>query len=681
MNNKLVLTSLLAIAVAMPAMATDFPDPAGNGVVEMKVNQVYTGAATEENMGVSANNSTATAAAYYEILPGYYLPANSYTAAECTAGNYCPGVTPAVTKTASAQGLNQCPSGYNNSNSGTSSKVDCYTSTCPTSNHAATGTSYNGSVYYGGLNNCEPSACEAGYTKLNINAATTFGNFNPIQYLPGVNSEGPNHTGYWASKNADDDYIYGGWTCSNTFYDGESIPSDDLSAGGTSGQYCYCWINGVSTEVDGYQRFVEMKSLAVPVNSGVNACNQCENFCANAFATGDSAVQSYVTGADYKDLLLKHASNTEKCIPSMYTITYSCGTGADISGTTPASQDVTYAADYTPATNTCARTGYRPTGWEVSGTGNPGDAVTAGTATTWNYTENKTFTSLWNENTYTVVYNNNVAVGTGSVSGTMENSSYRYTESKALTANGYTYCKKTFQNQPCAPQQFLGWATTSGGEKVYDNGQTVSKLTATHNGTVNLYAKWGNCTACNPGVGATCTLTAPNGVCRYTTACQDGYGNLQGNGTPTPSCSGGQITLNFANGGHGTAPAQSSCTYGSTFSMPAAITTTGYTFNKWNVNNGTFNAGQTSVACDSATLGVTSGAVTITASWTANKINIVWNGIENASVQTADNNDMTNFNSTDHTAQSQVNYDGNIATPKAAMAPAGQTFVGWKFVK
>ncbi|MBR5354894.1 MAG: hypothetical protein IK122_02100, partial [Alphaproteobacteria bacterium] len=77
----------------------------------------------------------------------------------------------------------------------------------------------------------------------------------------------------------------------------------------------------------------------------------------------------------------------------------------------------------------------------------------------------------------------------------------------------------------------------------------------------------------------------------------------------------------------------------------------------------------------------TNGAVTITASWTANKINIVWNGIEDANVQTADNEVMTNFDSSTHTAQSQVNYDGNIATPKAAMAPTGQTFVGWKFVK
>ena len=137
----------------------------------------------------------------------------------------------------------------------------------------------------------------------------------------------------------------------------------------------------------------------------------------------------------------------------------------------------------------------------------------------------------------------------------------------------------------------------------------------------------------------------------------------------------------WANGGHGTTPTTPvNCTYGGTFSMPAALTETGYTFNKWNVNSKTFNGGQASVACTSANLGVTSGSATITASWTTNKINIVWNGIDNQNVKTADNKAMTNFNSSTHTAKSQVDYNGNIATPEAARAIAGQTFVGWKFV-
>ena len=697
MNNKLVLTSLLAIAVAMPAMATVFPDPAGNGVVEMKVNQVYTGAATEENMGVSANNSTATAAAYYEILPGYYLPANSYTAAECPSDNYCPGVTPAVTKSSSAQGLNQCPTGYNSSMSGTSSKVDCYTSTCPTTTGAASNATYSGAVYYGGLNNCEPSACETGKTKTNVNATTTFGS-KTVDSVYAAMDSGGNNVAYkqWGVQFVDGDKLYGGWACSDTFYDGESVPSVDLlsAQGSSSGDHCYCWINGVSTTVGGYRRSFDMKGIAVPVNETPDTLNQqtcgtsCATWCASAF--GSDAASSYSSSDSLKDLLLKHASNITKCINSMYTITYSCGTGADISGTTPASQDVTYAGGYTPATNTCARTGYRPAGWEVSNTGNPGDAVTAGTAITWNYTENKTFTSLWNENTYTVVYNNNVATGTGTVSGTMANSSYRYTQSKALTANGYTYCKATLQGQGCQPMQFLGWATTSSGEKVYDNEQTVSKLTATHNDTVNLYAKWGPCRACQAdSTKMNCEMSAPLGVCTYTTTCKPGYGGAifnQGEYNAT-GCSGNTISIGYANGGHGSAPAQTTCTYGETFTLPAALTEDGYTFDKWSVNGKTFDAGA-NITCNYDNLGVYDNiaqvggnAVTITASWTTNKINIVWNGIESASVQTADNQNMTNFDSTNHTAQSRVDYNGDIATPKAAMAPAGQTFVGWKFVK
>lgn len=79
-----------------------------------------------------------------------------------------------------------------------------------------------------------------------------------------------------------------------------------------------------------------------------------------------------------------------------------------------------------------------------------------------------------NTNTYKVVYNSNVG------SGTTSTSTHKYGEAKTLTPNGFS---KTGYS-------FAGWATSASGSVAYSNGQSVTNLTATNNGTVNLYAKW-----------------------------------------------------------------------------------------------------------------------------------------------------------------------------------------------
>lgn len=80
----------------------------------------------------------------------------------------------------------------------------------------------------------------------------------------------------------------------------------------------------------------------------------------------------------------------------------------------------------------------------------------------------------FNTNTYKVVYNANG--GTGSTA----TSNHKYGEAKTLTPNGFS---KTGYS-------FAGWATSASGNVVYSNSQSVSNLTATNGGTVNLYAKW-----------------------------------------------------------------------------------------------------------------------------------------------------------------------------------------------
>lgn len=79
-----------------------------------------------------------------------------------------------------------------------------------------------------------------------------------------------------------------------------------------------------------------------------------------------------------------------------------------------------------------------------------------------------------NTNTYNVVYNANGG------SGSTATSTHKYGEAKTLTPNGFS---KTGYS-------FAGWATSASGNVVYSNSQSVSNLTATNGGTVNLYAKW-----------------------------------------------------------------------------------------------------------------------------------------------------------------------------------------------
>ena len=83
-------------------------------------------------------------------------------------------------------------------------------------------------------------------------------------------------------------------------------------------------------------------------------------------------------------------------------------------------------------------------------------------------------TAQWTANTYSVKFNANGG------SGSMSNESFVYGTAKALTANAFTRSGYTF----------AGWATSATGAKVYNDKQSISNLTTTNGGTVNLYAVW-----------------------------------------------------------------------------------------------------------------------------------------------------------------------------------------------
>ena len=154
-----------------------------------------------------------------------------------------------------------------------------------------------------------------------------------------------------------------------------------------------------------------------------------------------------------------------------YTIVFNANTGSG----SMSNQSMTYDTAANLTANAFTKTGYTFKGWANSAGGSI--AYTNGQSVKNLSAEQGATVNLyavWEANTYTITFNANG--GTGS----MSNQSMTYDQSKALTANAFT--RKN--------HEFKGWATSAGGEVVYTNSQSVSNLTATNGGNVNLYAVW-----------------------------------------------------------------------------------------------------------------------------------------------------------------------------------------------
>lgn len=103
---------------------------------------------------------------------------------------------------------------------------------------------------------------------------------------------------------------------------------------------------------------------------------------------------------------------------------------------------------------------------------------------------------------YTVIYN-----GNGSTSGSMSSDEFFYGKSYSLTTCGFSKTATVTYNagggtvsraSDSVSFPFSGWSNTASGSVVYTNGQSVSNLTSTAGGTVNLYAKWGTASVTLP---------------------------------------------------------------------------------------------------------------------------------------------------------------------------------------
>ncbi len=112
------------------------------------------------------------------------------------------------------------------------------------------------------------------------------------------------------------------------------------------------------------------------------------------------------------------------------------------------------------------------TGTEVTEDGGVAITTLASNITTGNRTV--VVYANWVANTYALAFNANGG------SGEIASISMTYGVTKTLPENTFTR----------TGYKFIGWATSAGGSKIYNDKQTVSNLTTSNNVTVTLYAVW-----------------------------------------------------------------------------------------------------------------------------------------------------------------------------------------------
>ena len=220
-NAKIMLTSIIAIATAVPAANADtYGTDANNS----------TGQCVVDVLNVSANNATATARATwtantYTCSAGTYLPSggswqtdNQYTnnnCAPCPANSYCPGNVGGTAYTYNAsnnQGITACSGTYTLSDTNASSVNQCYRN-CTTSDVAHSNT-VSGRYYSNETaesNSCVPATCVTGYSVVS---------FDPTTDLP-ASSASPEYESYRAKS-------------LNGSYYGNGVDDDNLEAGDIS---------------------------------------------------------------------------------------------------------------------------------------------------------------------------------------------------------------------------------------------------------------------------------------------------------------------------------------------------------------------------------------------------------------------------------------------------------------
>ena len=154
-------------------------------------------------------------------------------------------------------------------------------------------------------------------------------------------------------------------------------------------------------------------------------------------------------------------------VMDIYNITYNYDGAADVNN----------PSTYTRETSTFTlknpiKVGYTFLGWTGSNGATPSTSVTIAKGSLGD----RSYTSNWRANVYTIHY-----AGNGYDGGSTASSTHTYDEAKALTANGYTRTGYTFD----------GWNTNADGSGTpYTDKQSVKNLKSADGDAITLYAQW-----------------------------------------------------------------------------------------------------------------------------------------------------------------------------------------------
>ena len=132
-----------------------------------------------------------------------------------------------------------------------------------------------------------------------------------------------------------------------------------------------------------------------------------------------------------------------------------------------------------PSITKPSKTGYTFGGYYTStgGSGTQYYTAAGASARSWNVASATTLYAKWTANSYTVHFD-----GNGATSGSMNDQSFTYNTSQALSSNGFSRG---------AAYVFAGWNTKADGSgTAVAANYSASKLSATNGSTVTLYAQW-----------------------------------------------------------------------------------------------------------------------------------------------------------------------------------------------
>ena len=488
-----------------------------------------------------------------KCAPGTYYNATSGKVETCPAGSYCAGGTWSATENLCA--IESCPTAYPKSVAGASEEGQCYvesTSKCwcvenedMCKERGGEACSYGSHRFNGVYYSANPNECVAAPGSSSSTYCEIIDVYCAASYYYDPKGDIENGRCKLCSSLGD-----GSYTKSNSM---TSYPS--TSAVGSMA--CYkivdlpctepvcpttdtgtCSYDATDSEYGGGYLFYGLTE-ALPGTAKAYVCPDA-TFTCNAGYDKNTAADIDPTDGAASDA-------SELCTPHVYTMTLDSNGGSTANSVIYEKYKTGWfsnAGATTKITNVAipVRQYYTFTGYYTKKTAMEGSYTKVVDASgnilvEPDMLENTTLYAWWTVNTYTVVYNANG--GTGS----MASVQHTCTEAKNLTKNAFTHSANA--------SEFLGWATNSSAtQPEYTDGQSVVNLSDKNGATVTLYAVWKACTACSAGTGATCSLTAPLGVCTYATACKAHYENISNNGKYNPSCSAIKYGITYeTNGG------------------------------------------------------------------------------------------------------------------------------------